>query len=83
MPSKKPAKAKTGKSAPAPRSARRITARRHPETDKRKQSIYIPEDLLDEIREESTRQERSLSWMIQTAWKLARDEIRATFTLPA
>lgn len=44
-------------------------------TDKRKQSLYFPEDMLQEIQDEAMRQDRSLSWIIQKAWKLARKEI--------
>lgn len=44
--------------------------------DKRKQSLYFPEDLLREIQEEARRQDRSLSWIVQAAWKVARDRIR-------
>jgi len=45
-------------------------------SDKRKQSLYFPEDMLREIQEEATRQDRSLSWIVQKAWKIARNEIR-------
>ena len=44
--------------------------------DKRKQSLYFPEDMLTEIQHEATRQDRSLSWIVQKAWKIARKEIR-------
>ena len=44
-------------------------------TDKRKQSLYFPEDMLREITGEAARQDRSLSWIVQKAWKLARKEI--------
>jgi uncharacterized small protein (TIGR04563 family) len=44
-------------------------------TDKRKQSLYFPEDMLLEIQAEANRQDRSLSWMVQKAWRLARKEI--------
>src|SRR5436309_13715517 len=44
-------------------------------TDKRKQSLYFPEDMLREIQEEANRQDRSLSWVVQQAWKIARGEI--------
>ena len=47
-------------------------------TDKRKQSVYIPEAMLSEIKRECERQERSLSWIIQRAWKIARGEIMKT-----
>jgi uncharacterized small protein (TIGR04563 family) len=44
-------------------------------SDKRKQSLYFPEDMLKEIQEEATRQDRSLSWIVQRAWMIARKEI--------
>ena len=44
-------------------------------SDKRKQSLYFPEEMLREIQEEATRQDRSLSWIVQKAWKLARKDI--------
>lgn len=45
-------------------------------TDKRKQSLYFPEDMLKEIQNEAARQDRSLSWVVQQAWRLARGEIK-------
>jgi uncharacterized small protein (TIGR04563 family) len=44
-------------------------------SDKRKQSLYFPEEMLREIQEEATRQDRSLSWIVQHAWKAARAQI--------
>ena len=44
-------------------------------TDKRKQSLYFPEDMLREIQLEANRQDRSLSWIVQQAWRIARTEI--------
>lgn len=44
-------------------------------TDKRKQSLYFPEDMLKEIQVEANRQDRSLSWIVQQAWRIARSEI--------
>ena len=44
-------------------------------SDKRKQSLYFPEEMLVEIQEQATRQDRSLSWIVQKAWKLARKDI--------
>jgi uncharacterized small protein (TIGR04563 family) len=44
-------------------------------SDKRKQSLYFPEDMLTEIRHEAARQDRSLSWIVQKAWKIARGEL--------
>jgi uncharacterized small protein (TIGR04563 family) len=45
-------------------------------SDKRKQSLYFPEDYLEEIRAESLRQDRSMSWVVQKAWEIARETIR-------
>ena len=45
-------------------------------SDKRKQSLYFPEDMLKEIQQEAARQDRSLSWIVQKAWKIARKEIQ-------
>ncbi|MFN7130495.1 MAG: TIGR04563 family protein [Myxococcales bacterium] len=45
-------------------------------TDSRKQSLYFPEEMLAEIQREANRQDRSLSWIVQQAWKLARGEIK-------
>jgi len=44
-------------------------------TDKRKQSLYFPEEMLREIQDEANRQDRSLSWIVQQAWKVARGQI--------
>lgn len=45
-------------------------------TDKRKQSLYFPESMLQEIKEEAARLDRSLSWVVQRAWKISRIEIK-------
>jgi len=46
------------------------------QSDKRKQSLYFPESMLEEIHQEAARLERSLSWIVQRAWKTARPDIR-------
>ena len=48
--------------------------------DKRKQSLYFPEEMLAEIQLEATRLDRSLSWIVQQCWKLARKNLK---TFPA
>lgn len=40
-------------------------------TDKRKQSLYFAEDMLKEIMLEANRLDRSLSWVMQCAWRMA------------
>ena len=52
-----------------------VQVRMAPSTDKRKQSLYFPEDMLREIQEDATRQDRSLSWIVQQAWRSARAQI--------
>jgi len=51
-------------------------ASNQPRSDKRKQSLYFPETMLAEIKDEAARLDRSLSWVVQRAWKLARADIR-------
>jgi uncharacterized small protein (TIGR04563 family) len=48
--------------------------------DKRKQSLYFPEEMLAEIQHEAKRLDRSLSWIVQQGWKIARDRMK---TFPA
>jgi uncharacterized small protein (TIGR04563 family) len=43
--------------------------------EKRKQSLYFPDEMLTEIQAEATRQDRSMSWIVQQAWKMAREQI--------
>ena len=44
-------------------------------SDKRKQSLYFPEDMLKEIQDEATRQDRSLSWICLLYTSDAADEL--------
>jgi uncharacterized small protein (TIGR04563 family) len=48
--------------------------------DKRKQSLYFPEEMLAEIQHEAKRLDRSLSWIVQQGWKIARERMK---TFPA
>lgn len=48
--------------------------------DKRKQSLYFPSDMLQEMQAEADRLDRSLSWVVQRAWKLSRAQLN---TLPS
>ena len=45
-------------------------------TDKRKQSLYFPEAMLSEIKSEAVRLNRSLSWVVQRAWRVARKDVK-------
>jgi uncharacterized small protein (TIGR04563 family) len=44
--------------------------------DRRKQSLYFPQTMLVEIKEQAVRLDRSLSWVVQRAWKVSKLEIR-------
>ncbi len=45
-------------------------------TDHRKQSLYFPDEMLREIEFEAKRQDRSLSWIVQQAWKIGRADLK-------
>jgi uncharacterized small protein (TIGR04563 family) len=59
-----------------PKDASKAAMNEASKTDKRKQSLYFPESMLTEIKEEAARLDRSLSWVVQRAWKIARLEIK-------
>lgn len=41
----------------------------------RKRSVYFPPEMMDEIQHEMARQERTLSWLLQQAWRVAHPKI--------
>ena len=43
---------------------------------KKKVTLYFSAGVLGETQREAIRQDRSISWIIQAAWRLARDEVR-------
>lgn len=45
-------------------------------TDKRKQSLYFPESMLEVIQHEAERLDRSLSWIVQRCVKVGLPELR-------
>lgn len=44
--------------------------------DARKQSLYFPDEMLVEIQQQAQRLDRSLSWVVQQAWKISKSELR-------
>jgi uncharacterized small protein (TIGR04563 family) len=44
--------------------------------DARKQSLYFPDEMLQEIQTQAQRLDRSLSWVVQQAWKISKTELR-------
>jgi uncharacterized small protein (TIGR04563 family) len=47
-------------------------------SQKKKVTLYFNAAMLAETQKEALRQDRSVSWIIQAAWRLARDEVRQT-----
>lgn len=43
---------------------------------KKKVTLYFSAGMLTETQHEAIRQDRSISWIIQAAWRIARDEVR-------
>ncbi len=41
----------------------------------KRQALYFPTDMLHELRGQAARLDRSLSWLLQQAWKLGRSEL--------
>ena len=42
----------------------------------RRQALYFPSEMLAELQGEAKRQDRSISWLIQQSWKLARKDLK-------
>jgi uncharacterized small protein (TIGR04563 family) len=42
-----------------------------------RQTIYFRPLIIEELRREASRHDRSISWLLQRAWRLARDEVRS------
>jgi uncharacterized small protein (TIGR04563 family) len=43
---------------------------------KKKVTLYFSSTMLEETQREAIRQDRSISWIIQAAWRMSRDEVR-------
>ena len=44
--------------------------------DARTQSLYFPDEMLSEIQTQAQRLDRSLSWVVQQAWKISKQDLR-------
>lgn len=42
---------------------------------KSRQSVYLPREILAELIAEAARQDRSVSWLLQQAWRIGRAQI--------
>jgi uncharacterized small protein (TIGR04563 family) len=43
---------------------------------KKKVTLYFSASMLEETQREAIRQDRSISWIIQAAWRMSRDEVK-------
>lgn len=41
-----------------------------------KASLYMPSPMLEEVQAEMQRLDRSMSWVVLTAWKIGRGKVR-------
>lgn len=42
---------------------------------KRKLTVYVPEPIFEEMKFEAERQDRSVPWLVEHCWRLARAKI--------
>jgi uncharacterized small protein (TIGR04563 family) len=47
-----------------------------PSSPKKKVTLYFSSGMLVETQREGIRQDRSISWIIQAAWRIAREEVQ-------
>lgn len=52
------------------------------ERDPRKQCLYLEVGVADEVDAEAKRLDRSRSWIMQRAWKIARERLKKTPGVP-
>ena len=57
---------------PTSRSSREVGV----PSPKKKVTLYFSATMLEETQREAIRQDRSISWIIQAAWRMSRDEVR-------
>lgn len=43
---------------------------------KKKVTLYFPEELVTETKQEALRQDRSISWVLQMAWLMSREQMK-------
>lgn len=43
---------------------------------KKKITFYLSEEMLLETKQEALRQDRSLSWILEVAWQIARERLQ-------
>jgi len=49
--------------------------------DRRKRLVILPEKMIEEMKTEAARLDRSLSWIAQRAWKIAHKKLQENQTM--
>lgn len=44
---------------------------------KKKMTLYFPEELIQKTKQEALRHDRSMSWIIEMAWRIAQERIES------
>jgi uncharacterized small protein (TIGR04563 family) len=44
---------------------------------KKKLTLYFPEEMVETTKQEALRQDRSVSWVFEMAWKMSQDKIQS------
>lgn len=44
---------------------------------KKKLTLYFPEEMVEKTKQEALRQDRSVSWVFEMAWKMSQDTIQS------
>jgi uncharacterized small protein (TIGR04563 family) len=47
-------------------------------SDKKRQTVYLPLYLFEEMDKQAGRLNKSFSWLVQRCWKLSKEEIEKT-----
>jgi uncharacterized small protein (TIGR04563 family) len=42
----------------------------------RRQALYFPAEMLADLQREAARQDRSISWLVQQAWRISRGDMK-------
>lgn len=60
---------------PQPKKTYRPPTRERTPPSRSKKSVYLPEEILQEIEAEAARLDRSVSWVIKQSWLKGREHI--------
>ncbi|TVR02229.1 MAG: TIGR04563 family protein [Deltaproteobacteria bacterium] len=44
---------------------------------KQKLTVYVPDGIHEEMKAEADRQDRSVSWLVEHCWKMARNRMQS------